>query len=135
MNASVSRRAFLIGGTVGLVDQTYAQTARSWRLAYIVSGRAALTAPVIKNTLQGLGYQEGRNLTFDVREAGGNYALLDGLMQELLVLKPDVIVAEATPAIAAAQRATTTIPIVMAPSTDPVGSGFVRSFARPGGNI
>jgi putative ABC transport system substrate-binding protein len=56
-------------------------------------------------------------------------------MQELLVLKPDVIVAEATPAIAAAQRATTTIPIVMAPSTDPVGSGFVRSFARPGGNI
>jgi putative ABC transport system substrate-binding protein len=135
MNGSISRRAALVGGIVGLVNQTHAQTSRTWRLAYLGSGRATVTIPVIKNTLQGLGYQEGRNLTVDVREAGGNYALLDGLVQELVALKPDVIVAEATPAIAAAQKATTTIPIVMAPSTDPVGSGFVRSFARPGGNI
>jgi putative ABC transport system substrate-binding protein len=56
-------------------------------------------------------------------------------MQQLLLLKPDVIVAEATPAIAVAQKATTTIPIVMSPSTDPIGSGFVQSFAKPGGNI
>jgi putative ABC transport system substrate-binding protein len=50
-------------------------------------------------------------------------------------LKPDVIVAEATPAIVAAQKTTSTIPIVMSPATDPIGSGFVKSFAHPGGNI
>ena len=58
-----------------------------------------------------------------------------GLAKEIVDLHPDAIVAEATPAIAAAQRATKTIPIIMAPATDPVGSGFVKSFAHPGGNI
>ena len=57
------------------------------------------------------------------------------LLAEVTALNPDVIVAEATPAVAAAQQLTSTIPIVMAPSTDPVGPGFVKSFARPGGNI
>src|SRR4029077_10596981 len=50
-------------------------------------------------------------------------------------LHPHVIVAVSTPAVAAAQRATSTIPIVMTPATDPIGSGFVKSFAHPGGNI
>jgi len=57
------------------------------------------------------------------------------LTSELIALRPDVIVAIATPAIAAAQRATSTIPIVMAPATDPIGSGFIKSLAYPGGNI
>ena len=60
---------------------------------------------------------------------------MSGLVNELVTLNPDVIVAVATPAIAAVQKATSTIPIVMSPSTDPIGSGFVKSFARPGGNI
>jgi putative ABC transport system substrate-binding protein len=60
---------------------------------------------------------------------------LPTLVAELVALKPDVIIAEATPAIIAAQRATSTIPIIMSPSTDPIGSGFIKSFAKPGGNI
>src|SRR4029453_13751180 len=57
------------------------------------------------------------------------------LVGELIALRPDALVTVATPAIAAAQRATSTIPIVMAPATDPVGSGFIKSLAHPGGNI
>ena len=56
-------------------------------------------------------------------------------VSELVALRPDVIVAVTTPAIAAAQRATSTIPIIMAGATDPIGAGFVKSLARPGGNI
>jgi putative tryptophan/tyrosine transport system substrate-binding protein len=56
-------------------------------------------------------------------------------LSELIALRPNVIVAITTPAIAAAQSATSTIPIIMAPATDPIGSGFVKSLARPGGNI
>jgi putative ABC transport system substrate-binding protein len=55
--------------------------------------------------------------------------------EELIALRPDLIVAITTPAIAAAQKATSTIPIIMAPATDPIGSGFIKSYARPGGNI
>jgi putative ABC transport system substrate-binding protein len=71
----------------------------------------------------------------DTRTAEGKAERLPSLINELIALKPDVIVAIATPAIAAAQRATSTIPIVMAPATDPVGSGFIKSLAHPGGNI
>ncbi|UPK29550.1 ABC transporter substrate-binding protein [Bradyrhizobium sp. 195] len=123
-------------GCLGLAMQkAAAQRSRIWRVAYLVSGRGSATAPVIKDTLRSLGYEEGKNLVFDVREANGRYSELPELMQQLLQLKPDVIIAEATPAIAVAQKATSTIPIVMSPSTDPIGSGFVRSFAKPGGNI
>ena len=81
------------------------------------------------------GYVEGKNLIIDIREARGRYDLLPGFAKEIISGRPDVIVAEATPAIAAVQRETSSIPIVMSPSTDPIGSGFVRSFAHPGGNI
>jgi putative tryptophan/tyrosine transport system substrate-binding protein len=82
-----------------------------------------------------LGYVEGMNLVVDLRAAAGRYERLPDLAKEIVDFSPDAIVAEATPAIAAAQRATNVIPIVMAPATDPIGSGFVQSFARPGGNI
>jgi putative ABC transport system substrate-binding protein len=81
------------------------------------------------------GYVEGKNFVVDAREALGRYDLLPGLAKGIISGSPDVIVAEATPAIAAVQRETSSIPIVMSPSTDPIGSGFVKSFARPGGNI
>ena len=135
MHRRISRRVVLIG-CLGLATQTaVAQRSRIWRVAYLVSGRGTATAPVIKDTLRVLGYEEGKNLVFDMRDAQGRYSELPELMQQLLQLKPDVIIAEATPAIAVAQKATSTIPIVMSPSTDPIGSGFVKSFARPGGNI
>ena len=77
---------------------------------------------------------EGKNLIIEERWAEGNYERLPGLAAELVQMKVDVIVASAN-AIRAAQQATTTIPIVMVTTADPVGSGFIASLARPGGNI
>ena len=82
-----------------------------------------------------LGYVEGRNLLIEWRSAEGNNERLPGLATELVDLKVDVIVVAGTPATGAAQKATTTIPIVMGNIADPVGSGFVKSLARPAGNI
>jgi putative ABC transport system substrate-binding protein len=82
-----------------------------------------------------LGYVEGKNLVVEWRSADGELERLPGLAAELVQLKVDVIVAVASPAIGAVQKATTTIPIVMAITGDPVGSGFVKSLAHPGGNI
>jgi putative ABC transport system substrate-binding protein len=104
-------------------------------VAYLDSGISSIGISTLKGALRKLGYEEGRNLVIDVREANGKYDVLPALVEEIVALKPDVIVANATPAIAAAQKATSTIPIVMSPATDPVGSGFVRSFTRPGKNI
>ena len=81
-----------------------------------------------------LGYVEGKNLIIESRYAEGHFDRLPGFANELVSLPSNAIVAVSTPAIAAAQRATSTIPVVMSPATDPIGSGFVKTFARPGGN-
>ena len=72
---------------------------------------------------------------FESRYAEGSADRLPDLASELVRLQVDVIVATTNPAIAAAKRATATIPIVMASATDPVGVGFIASLPRPGGNI
>jgi len=82
-----------------------------------------------------LGYVEGKNLVIEWRSAEGNNERLPGLATELVNLKVDVIVTAGTPATSAAQKATTTISIVMGSVADPVGNGFVKSLARPAGNI
>jgi putative ABC transport system substrate-binding protein len=82
-----------------------------------------------------LGYVEGKNLIIEWRSSEGNNERLPGLAIELVDLKVDVIVTTNTPATSAAQKATTIIPIVMGGGGDPVGSGFVKSLARPAGNI
>ena len=82
-----------------------------------------------------LGYVEGKNLVIEWRSAEGKFDRLPGLATELVNLKVDVIVIAGTSAARAAQKATTTIPIVMGNIGDPVGSGFVRSLARPAGNM
>jgi putative tryptophan/tyrosine transport system substrate-binding protein len=84
--------------------------------------------------MRDLGYVEGRNLAIEWRFAGNEVGRLGVLATELVNLKVDVIVASGTPVISAAQKATTTIPIVMPTSNDPVGSGLVASLGRPGGN-
>ena|SRR5213593_4663924 len=86
-------------------------------------------------TLRDVGYIEGRNIVFDRRWAEGKNERYSDLAIELVALKPDVIVADTTPAVIAAKRATATIPIVMVLASDPVGSGFVESLAHPGGNV
>jgi putative ABC transport system substrate-binding protein len=79
-----------------------------------------------------LGWTEGRNLRTDVRWAAGDMRMF---AKELVDLQPDVILAHATPAIAALQPETRTIPVVFVAVADPVGAGFVGSLSRPGGNI
>jgi putative ABC transport system substrate-binding protein len=83
--------------------------------------------------LQELGYAEGRNLVVERRVIGGRESL-DALVQDLLRGKVEVIVATATPAAQAAQRATKSIPIVFVAIVDPVGAGLTRNLARPDGN-
>jgi len=85
--------------------------------------------------LQEAGYSEGRNILLEFRSAGGKLAALGDLAAELVHLDVDILVASETPAVAAAKRATTTIPIVMAPAGDPLGTGLVESLAHPGGNV
>jgi putative tryptophan/tyrosine transport system substrate-binding protein len=88
-----------------------------------------------RDGLRGRGYVEGQNLSIDVRWPQGSFDQDPSVVTELVNSNVDVIVAWGTPATIAARRATLTIPIVMASVGDPVGSGFIASLARPGGNI
>ncbi|WP_407176354.1 ABC transporter substrate-binding protein [Bradyrhizobium sp. STM 3562] len=136
MDRSVTRRTVLVAACSIAINATAnADASRPWRVGLITSGLGDVLLEWLREEFRALGYQEGKNLIIDFREAKGRYSLLPELVAELVALKPDVIIAEATPAVAAAQRATSTIPIVMSPATDPVASGFAKSFARPGGNI
>ena len=85
--------------------------------------------------LQGLGYVEGRDITIERRNAEGNPERLQELAADLVRLRVEVIVTATTSATQAAQRATTTIPIVFALADEPVELGLVASVAKPGGNI
>jgi putative ABC transport system substrate-binding protein len=88
-----------------------------------------------RQKLRELGHVEGKNIAIEYRWAEGQDDRLPNLTSELVRLKPDVIVTTGTPGAVAAMQATKTIPIVMASSADPVGSGLVASLARPGGNV
>jgi putative ABC transport system substrate-binding protein len=127
---------FAVGAAVSCPIMAMAQQSKIIRVGMVnPSFTIQPTLDAFRKQLSDLGYIEGKNLIFDYRAADGNFERLPQLVEELVALRPDVLVAVATPAIAAAQRATSTIPIVMSPSTDPIGSGFVKSFAHPGGNI
>jgi putative tryptophan/tyrosine transport system substrate-binding protein len=82
-----------------------------------------------------LGYIEGKNLVIEWRFANGHFELLPALATELAQMKVDAIVTHALPPTLAAQRATSTIPIIFASMSDPVGNGVVKSLARPEGNV
>jgi putative ABC transport system substrate-binding protein len=116
---------------------TEAQLAeRSTRVGWLDAWDAAYEwhAPLVRE-LEKLGYVTGRNLRFEVRKADYKAERLPQLAAELARLDVDVIVAMGDPAILAARQATTTIPIVMLGAVDPVGTGFVASLGRPGGNV
>jgi putative ABC transport system substrate-binding protein len=95
-----------------------------------VAGLAAFT-----KALQELGWTDGRNLRIDYRWAAADVDRMQAFAKELVGLQPDLIVGQTTPVVAALQRETRTIPIVFVIVSDPVGSGFVASLPRPGGNI
>jgi putative ABC transport system substrate-binding protein len=107
------------------------------RIGFLLAGTLAQRpqAQGFWQGLQELGYTPGKNVVIEVREAEGKTERLPELARELVSWKPDVLVAVTPAAVTAAQRATSSIPIVMAISFDPVGFNHVRNLARPEGNI
>jgi putative ABC transport system substrate-binding protein len=85
--------------------------------------------------LRDLGYVEGQNIRFEFRSAEGRLERLPELAAELVRVKVDIIVTWFTPTALAAKQATREIPIVMAETGDPIGTGLIASLARPGGNV
>jgi putative ABC transport system substrate-binding protein len=92
-------------------------------------------ASAFTQALADLGWTEGRNVRLELRWSGGGASKIPAVAQELVALRPDIIVTFGVPATAALQRETRTIPIVMANVGDPVASGIVARLDRPGGNI
>ena len=138
----MKRRTFIagLGGAAAWPMAAKAQQGKVWRVGYLSPASANDEISVaffeaFRLKLQDLGYVEGKNLRLDVRRADGDYTRLPALAAELVSLAPDVIAATSSPATAALQRATSSIPIVMAAINDPIGLGFVKSLAKPGGNI
>jgi ABC-type uncharacterized transport system substrate-binding protein len=138
----IRRREFimLLGGAAGTwpLAARAQQTGKVWRVGWLSGGSREATSRLDGAFLQGmreLGYVEGRDFVMESRFADGKYERYPEFAAEFVRLKVDLILTGATSAIRTLQRATTTIPIVLAYSTDPVGNGFVASLARPGGNI
>ena len=137
------RRAFisLLIGTATWPLAARAQQGERMRRIGVLMGAAA-DDPRVKAQLAGLreglarlGWIEGRTLQTDYRFAAGNPDRLSVLAKELIALHPEVIFAQSTPGAAALQRETRTIAIVFVEVSDPVGSGFIASLARPGSNL
>jgi putative tryptophan/tyrosine transport system substrate-binding protein len=97
------------------------------------SAQSYLTA--FRGALTKLGWAEGSNLRIELRWSAGDADRIRTLAKELVDLRPEVIVGQSTPVVGALVRETHTIPIVFVNVADPVGSGFVVSLARPGGNL
>jgi putative tryptophan/tyrosine transport system substrate-binding protein len=108
------------------------------RIGFLIASSPSAIAPrmdAFREGLRELGYVEGKNIVIEPRYANGKSDHLPALAAELVGLKVDVIVSSGPTATRPAKGATSTIPIVMTFDDDPVGSGFVASLARPGGNI
>ena len=110
------------------------RAAKVYHIATLNQGAPSPPGYFIKK-LRDLGYVEGQNVIFDRRFAEGDNERFATLAAEVVALKPDLILADSTPAAIAAKRATAIIPIVIVNVSDPVGTGIVASLARPGGNV
>ena len=114
------------------------QPAKVPRIGYLAGAAISSLAARIEAFrlgLRELGYVEGKNIVIEWRSAEGNLDRISELAAELVRLKLDVIVSPGPTVTRPLKEATSTIPIVMASDTDPVGSGFIANLARPGGNI
>ena len=137
----VPRRQFLIAAGALLAVPLAAKgqpAAKVPRIGVLYAGTREAAAQNVDAFLQGLrehGYLEGKNIVLESRFGEGKVERIAYAAGELVRMKVDVIVAGTDPAIVAVKQQTQAIPIVMANSTDPVGTGFVASLARPGGNI
>jgi putative ABC transport system substrate-binding protein len=114
------------------------QAARLPRIGVLFASTPAATSHLLDGLRQGLrehGYVEGQHIILERRYGQAGAERMSDVAAELVRLKVDVLVAATDPATAALRQQTQTIPIVMANGTDPVGTGFVASLARPGGNV
>jgi putative tryptophan/tyrosine transport system substrate-binding protein len=108
------------------------------RIGFLSGGSSGRSANIeaFRQGLRDLGYIEGKNIIIEYRFAEGQSdARYPALLSDLIGLKVELIVADGSGPSRAAKKATSTIPIVMTTSTDPVGQGLIASYARPGGNI
>jgi putative ABC transport system substrate-binding protein len=139
----VRRREFitLLGGTAAtwpLAARAQQPAGRVYRVGYFAIAsreRSLHFMKAFEGGLRSLGYRVGENVSIEYRFADGDMGRLSALATDLVRLGVDIIVCGNNVNTVAAMKATTTIPIVMASSADPVGAGLVASLARPGGNV
>ena len=136
------RRDFitLLGGAATWPVMARAQGDRMPRIGVLMAyaegdpeGQAWVAA--FREGLQKFGWAEGRNIRIDTRWATPDVEAMQRFAKELVALQPDLILSQSTPTTAALLQQTRTIPIIFANISDPVGSGFVANFPRPGGNV
>jgi putative ABC transport system substrate-binding protein len=136
----IGRREFLAAAAAELLSRPLVGAAQPTRKVRQVGylGGSSQAAPLVESFRQGLrdlGYVENENLVLAIRWGEGSPERLRQFAAELVALGVEVIVAGPDSSIAAAKQATSTIPVVMCLSTDPVQAGFVRTLSRPGGNV
>src|SRR5262245_172235 len=138
------RRAFitLLGGAAVWPFAARAQQGDRMRRIGVLGGFAESNregqerAAAFRDGLKQLGWVEGHNIQIDIRWATpGDTELIRRLAKELIALQPDLILSSSTPTTAALLNETRTIPIIFANISDPLGSGFIASYPRPGGNV
>lgn len=132
------RRRFLIAsGALLVAPLARAQSGRTYRVGIVmIASQSAVkhNEAAFLGGLRDRGYVVGRNLVYDVRYAGGDFSRVPAMVDEIIALKPDVI-AGFESVVEVMRAKTSTIPIVLTNSTDPVALGLARSLARPGGNV
>jgi len=140
--ATRRRQLLILGAALAVPFRSHGQRDGATRRIGFLATRSRSTAAnpdvyydAFVDQLGKLGYVEGKNLAIEWRFADGKFERLPQLASELVKANVEVIVTHSSPGTRAAQRATSTIPIVMTAVGDPVGSGFARSLQRPGGNI
>ena len=138
----ITRRGVLLAGGIGLLvahrlsrGQPAATIRRVGILAVSSEAAGAHLYAALKQGMRELGWLEGKNVEYRFLYAHGDVDRLDALASELIGQKVEVIVAGSSSVTRAAQRATKTIPIIMVGVSNAVGSGYVASLAKPGGNI
>lgn len=137
----MDRREFLLVACVGLgASVKTVRAANPLRTVGVLMGladdaEAKARISAIEQGLEKKGWLAGQNLRLECRFANSDEGRIFSLSNELIALRPDVIIGHSTPVVAALHKATQTIPIVFVAVGDPLGSGFVRSMAKPGGNV
>ena len=146
MTRRITRRAFTrdltaLIGSLGFAfapvggDAQQPATLRRIGVLLVVSSPESKDVQAFRQGLRDAGYDEGRDVIIEWRNAKGDLDRIPGLIADLIQSKVDAILVETTPAALAAKRATSTVPVVLVLVADPVGSGLVASLAHPGGNV